>query len=224
MSNEIRVDYPSANLYACLRLPGGNVAYIAGEVLEAWGTDDRTAADYAIALTYRGGSRHEGNIPSWLPANIYDRQVFLRSGDEPADTDSIFGSLEFTWPESKPYGKGIINAPGYVGDFKRDATIRIPWDTSGISPSTSGNIRVYIEGSTVEMTVPTGITDTRTFDGLAGINNLTIDLSANDEYRQGRDYAATLVGMVIDGQTVNAILGTWSIEKRHQGQVFRKDG
>lgn len=228
MSNEIRVDYPSANVYSCLRLPGGDVAYIAGQVLEVWGGGvGRTAADYAIALTYRGGSRHTGDIPNWLPANTYDRQAFLRDGGAPADTDTVFGSVEFTWngsAESKPYGKGIVHVPGYVGDFKENATIRIPWDTSGITPSTPGDIRVYVDGSTTELTVPTGVTDTRAFDALSGINHCEIDLSdTNSSYVRGRDFSVVLEGMVVDAQIVNVVLATFSIRNRFQGAEFRKD-
>lgn len=227
MPNEIRVDWASANLYSCLRLPGGTAAYIAGEVLEVWGTGSRDAADYAIGLTYRGGSRHEGDIPDWLPVGTYDRQLFLRAGDDPADTDTVLGSVEFTWngsSESKPYGKGIVHVPGYVGDFKENATIRIPWDTSGITPSTAGDIRVYVDGSATELTVPTGVTDTRAFDALSGINHCEIDLGGtNGNYVRGRDFSVVLEGMIVDAQTVNVVLATFSIRNRFQGAEFRKD-
>lgn len=212
-------------MYATIRQHDGDVWWALGEVFEPWGTDGRANINYAISLTDKGGGLFVGDFDTNVPAGTYDVQIFLQSGDDPAAVDSSLGSSEFEWSGSAMLVKcSLVNGQGNFGDFEADAMVQLKWDTGGVSPTSPGDIQIYYNGGTDEIAVPTGVVDTRAFSGLSGVNNLSIDLSVNDDYRRDRDYAATLVGMVIKGYTVNAVLGMWSIEKRHQGQVFRKDG
>lgn len=117
----------------------------------------------------------------------------------------------------------------YLGDYKDDATINFIWSTNdgdgaAADPSAAGTLRVYKSDGTAEITAPTGITDTRTFDGVTGIHQCKIDLSANSFYVKGADYSIVLVAATIDSQTVNAVIATFSIEKRYQGKEFEKEG
>jgi len=105
----------------------------------------------------------------------------------------------------------------YLGDFKEDSTLYFCWDTNdkngaSITRGTNGTVKVYKDDGTAESTA--GVTDTEDFDGVTGVHNCKIDLSADAFYAKGHDYSVVLVGAVIDGETVNSILATFSIENR----------
>lgn len=114
----------------------------------------------------------------------------------------------------------------YLGDFKEDSTLYFCWDTNSklggsITRSTNGTIKVYKDDITTESTA--GITDAEDFDGVIGIHNCKIDLNSDAFYAAGHDYSVVLVGAVIDGETVNAVLATFSIENRFAGSsLFKK--
>ena len=111
----------------------------------------------------------------------------------------------------------------YLGDFKEDSTLYFCWGTNNkdgasVTRATDGAIKVYKDDGTAESTA--GITDTEDFDSLTGVHNCKIDLSADAFYAKGHDYSVVLVGAVIDGETVNAVLATFSIESRFAGSVL----
>jgi len=114
----------------------------------------------------------------------------------------------------------------YLGDYKEDSIVYFCWSTNSktgasITRATNGTIKIYKNDSTTESTA--GITDTEDFDGVTGIHNCKIDLSVDAFYAPGCDYSVVLVGAVIDGESVNAALATFSIENRFAGSMlFRK--
>jgi len=114
----------------------------------------------------------------------------------------------------------------YLGDYKEDATLYFLWDTcdkngAAITRSTDGTVKVYKDNGTTESTA--GVTDTKDFDGATGIHVCKIDLSADAFYAAGHDYSVVLAGATIDGETVNAVLATFSIENRFAGSsLFQK--
>ncbi len=113
----------------------------------------------------------------------------------------------------------------YLGDYKTGAIVYFCWSTynkngASTNPTTAGTIKVYRDNGTSEVGSPTGITDVRAFDGLAGIHNCKIDLSANAFYATGHDYSVVLAGAVIDGETVNAVLAAFSIQNRFAGSLL----
>jgi len=98
MSNEIHIDYTSGStLYAVIRNGAGEVWYAEGQVFESWGTGSRTANDYDISLTDKGGSRYVGNFDGNIPAGRYSIQAFLQAGAIPADSDNLVGGDEIVW-------------------------------------------------------------------------------------------------------------------------------
>ncbi|KKM03220.1 hypothetical protein LCGC14_1776580, partial [marine sediment metagenome] len=104
----------------------------------------------------------------------------------------------------------------YLGDYKEDETLYFNWDTNdgegaSITRATNGTIRVYKDNNVTQSTA--GITDVEDFDSLTGVHNCRIVLT-DAFYVTGSDYSVVLVGAVIDGQTVNAVLATFSIENR----------
>lgn len=119
-------------------------------------------------------------------------------------------------------GSLLAVGAGNLGDYKEDATVYFIWrtiDRSGAAdtPSTAGTIAVYKNNGTAQVTTPTGITDTRSFDSgdtTAGVHLVIIDTSANSFYEAGQDYSVVLYGAVIDTKTVTSVIATFSIEKR----------
>lgn len=105
----------------------------------------------------------------------------------------------------------------YLGDYSEDATIDFMWNTTdgsgaSITRATNGTISVYKANGTTQSTA--GVTDTEDFDSLTGVHHCRIDLSSDAFYAVGNDYNVVLSGATIDGQTVNAVLKTFSIENR----------
>jgi len=114
----------------------------------------------------------------------------------------------------------------YLGDYEEDDRLYFCWSTNdksgaSITRATDGTIKVYKGTGSGECT--TGITDTKDFDGITGVHNCMIDLSTDAFYTPGSDYSVVLAGAVIDGETVNAVLATFSIENRFAGSsLFKK--
>jgi hypothetical protein len=98
MANEIYIDYSSGStLYAVIRNVSGEVWYAGGQAFESWGTASRTADDYDISLTDKGGSRYVGDFDDNIPAGRYSVQAFLQAGANPADSDNLVGGDEIVW-------------------------------------------------------------------------------------------------------------------------------
>lgn len=106
----------------------------------------------------------------------------------------------------------------YHGDFTAGTIVHIPWasfgaDGASITRATNGTISVYKNAGTTQTT--TGVTDTEDFDAVTGIHWVTVDTSADGTfYAAGNNFTVVLSGATIDGKTVNAVLGTFSIEYR----------
>ena len=104
----------------------------------------------------------------------------------------------------------------YLGDFPQDQTIYFLWSTNddagaSITRAADGTISIYKDNGTTQVT--TGVTDTEDFDSLTGIHLCTI-VTTNAWYTPAHDYTVVLSAATIDGQTVNAVLASFSIENR----------
>lgn len=104
-----------------------------------------------------------------------------------------------------------------LGDFRCGATVRLLWDTAGangasITRATNGTVSIYKDNGTTQST--TGVSDVEDFDSLTGIHALSVDTSADASfYSAGSEFFAVLSAATIDGQTVNAVLGHFSLER-----------
>lgn len=110
----------------------------------------------------------------------------------------------------------------YLGDFAEDSTVYIPFNTfSSDDPSASvtitnladADIKVHKDGSTTEI-VTDGATVAIDFDSITGNHLITVDTSADAAYSTGSDYLVRVEGTTVDGATVNAWVGCFSIENR----------
>lgn len=104
----------------------------------------------------------------------------------------------------------------FLGDFAEDATVDFKWSTNdaagaSVTRATNGTVSVYIGNSTTQVTA--GVTDTEDFDSLTGIHHCRIDLSADAAYATGSECQVVLSGSTIDGESVNAVLASFSIER-----------
>jgi hypothetical protein len=104
----------------------------------------------------------------------------------------------------------------HLGDFAEDATVDFKWSTNdgagaSVTRATNGTVSVYIGNGTAQVTA--GVTDTEDFDSLTGIHHCRIDLSADAAYATGSECQVVLSGSTIDGESVNAVLASFSIER-----------
>lgn len=105
----------------------------------------------------------------------------------------------------------------YLGNIALSQTLSFLFSTNdgggaAVAPSTAGTVSVYKDGDTSQTT--TGATYTPSFDGVTGVN--LVQIATSDAfYAAGHDYTIVLSGAVIDGETVNAVLATFSIEHRY---------
>lgn len=111
----------------------------------------------------------------------------------------------------------------YYGDFLPGATVRIPFNTNAgngasITRSANGTVKIYKAAGTTERTSANGVTDVKDFDTITGRHYVSIDLSDNSDagfYAPGQEYSVAIDAMTIDGQTVNAWIGSFSIARLH---------
>lgn len=110
----------------------------------------------------------------------------------------------------------------YFGDIAEDATVYIPFNTfSSNDPQASvtitnladADLHVHKDGSATQI-VTDGATIEIDFDTITGNHLATIDTSAHADYSTGSDYMVRMEGTTVDGGTINAWIGSFSIENR----------
>jgi len=103
-----------------------------------------------------------------------------------------------------------------LGNRATGSILYFKWDSNdqngaSVDPTVAGTISIYRDDSLVQSVA--GITDVRAFDGLTGLHHCTIDTTADPVfYAAGHDYQAVLSAATIDGQVVNAMLATFSLD------------
>lgn len=113
----------------------------------------------------------------------------------------------------------------YVGDFVDDATVYIPFNTfDSNDPSASvtitdlaqGDVEIWKNG-VVQTTPGAGVTLTLNIGANNGSHLIAVDTSDVTDagwFATGNDYQARINGTTVDGATINAWVGTFSIENR----------
>lgn len=109
----------------------------------------------------------------------------------------------------------------YYGDFAEDDTVLIPFNTfTSDDPSASvtisdladADIKVHKDGGTTEIATD-GATVAIDYDSRTGAHLITIDTSAHSDYATGSEYAVLIEGTTVDGATITAWVGAFSIER-----------
>lgn len=113
----------------------------------------------------------------------------------------------------------------YYGDFPVNATVYIPINTfdsndpcASVTATNLINTDVHIhkDGGTTQRNNAAGITMTIDYDSITGNHLLIIDASDNtvaDFYQAGHEYQVRVEGVTVDGGTINAWVGAFSIER-----------
>lgn len=117
----------------------------------------------------------------------------------------------------------------YFGDYLEDETVYIPFNTfDSNDPSASvtitnladADIMVHKDGSVTQIATD-GATVAIDFDSITGNHLITIDTSASADYSTGSDYLVRIEGTTVDAATINAWVGSFSIENRAGARALR---
>lgn len=109
----------------------------------------------------------------------------------------------------------------YYGDFAEDDTVLLPFNTfDSNDPSESvtitnladADIKVHKDGGTTPIATD-GATIAINYASITGNHLVTIDTSAHADYAIGSEYAVRIEGTTVDGATINAWIGAFSIER-----------
>ena len=109
----------------------------------------------------------------------------------------------------------------YYGDFAEDDTVLIPFNTftsddpqasSTITNLADSDIHVHKDGGLTQIATD-GATVVINFDSITGNHMITIDTSAHADYSTGSEYAVRIEGTTVDAGTINAWVGSFSIER-----------
>ncbi len=113
-----------------------------------------------------------------------------------------------------------------LGDFKEDSTVYIMFNTfSSNDPSASctitnfanTDVHIHKDDGLAQRNNAAGITVSIDFDGITGSHMIKIDTNDNTVagfWVTGKDYFVRVEGTTIDGATINAVIGRFSIENR----------
>lgn len=113
----------------------------------------------------------------------------------------------------------------YYGDFAEDATVYIPINTfDSNDPAASvtvtnllnTDVHIHKDGGTTQRNNAAGITMAIDYDSITGNHLLTIDTSDNtvaDFWQAGHEYQVRVEGITVDSGTINAWVGSFSIER-----------
>lgn len=113
----------------------------------------------------------------------------------------------------------------YYGDFAEDDTVDIPFNTfTSDDPSASCTITDFIntdvhihkDGGLTQRNNAAGITVSVNFDGITGNHLVKIDTSDDTVagfWVTGSEYQVRIEGATVDGATINAWIGAFSIER-----------
>lgn len=111
----------------------------------------------------------------------------------------------------------------FYGDYNTTETVYILFNTfSSDDPSASvtitdlvaGDVEIHKDGSTTQRASDSGVTVSIDFDGVTGNHMVSIDLSDNGDpgyYANGSRYQVRIEGATVDGATINAWIGSFSI-------------
>jgi hypothetical protein len=114
----------------------------------------------------------------------------------------------------------------YLGNIAAGQTLNFLFSTNdqsgaAVEPSDGGTVGVYKDGDDASSTTA-GVGCSLSFNGVTGVNLVTIDTS-DAFYESEHDYSVVLSGAVIDGETVNAALASFSIANRYPAPESNAD-
>jgi hypothetical protein len=119
----------------------------------------------------------------------------------------------------------LVKSRGYLGDYSEDSIVYCLFNTYNEfgGPGEVGvgsSFVVYKDVNNTESS--TGVTNFYQLNNVAGLNQVVVDLSSDAFYETGSDYTILGLGINIWSETVvgeyttvNAVIGSFSIENRN---------
>lgn len=111
-----------------------------------------------------------------------------------------------------------------IGNILENGAVELTFNTfnsAGASVTVTnlavGDIKIHKDGGVTQRTSTNGVTLSIDFDGITGNHLIAIDTSDNTDagfYVAGSNYDIRLEGITVDSQTINAFIGSFSIENR----------
>jgi len=112
----------------------------------------------------------------------------------------------------------------YYGNIREDDTIELTFNTNNsngasvtVTDLALGDIKIHKDGNDTERSSTSGISLDINFAGVTGNHMIIIDTSDNTDagfYAVGSNYEVRLEGITVDSQTINAFIGSFSIDNR----------
>lgn len=124
----------------------------------------------------------------------------------------------------------------YFGDYPTSAVVYIPFNTFDSNDPTASvtvtnlvntDVHIHKDGGTTQRNNAAGITMTVDYDSITGNHLLAIDTSDNtvaDFFQAGHEYQVRIEGATVDGGTVNAWIGAFSLERSGGALALIKNG
>jgi len=113
----------------------------------------------------------------------------------------------------------------YLGNINENDTIEVPFNTFDsdgasctITDFANTDVHIHKDGGLTQRNNAAGVTVSIDYDGITGNHLVVIDTSDDtvaDFWVTGSNYAVRIEGVTINGQTVNAWIGSFSIENRY---------
>ncbi len=219
MADEIKIKHQpdEANVFATVRNKAGQVAIVLTGVFETW--VDGNVGTYDIPATEKGGGgMFYANFPATIAAGDYDIEGFQGATDGTADS---LGSESFSWDGTAEtaVASPLIAPAGYVGDYKLLETVYFTFSTNKTLSNSGNSLRVFKNNETSPLGTAQATLDID-IGSESNVHSVSIVLGQAN-YDKETDYNVVLSGATIGGETVTAIVGTFSIENRWQAPKHR---
>ncbi len=219
MADEIKIKYQpdETSVFACVRNAAGQVAIVSTGVFETW--VDGNVGTYDIPAAEKGGGgMFYANFPAAITtAGVYDIEGFQGATNGTADS---LGSNPLVWDGSAEIetSSPLIIPAGYVGDYEILETVYFTFSTNKtLTPGAT--LKVYKNDDTTPLTTAQATLDTN-IGSEVNVHSVSVVLGQAN-YDKEEDYNVVLSGATVGGETVTAIVGTFSIENRWQAPKHR---
>lgn len=188
---------------------------------------DEITGDYTLTALDTGAKGFGVDLAADTPAVSADRLgIALIS---PFDIGAY--QLPFIPPSGADNLNGLLGSLNmrrcnmiYYGDFNTTQTVKMmlnTFDSTGASCTVTDlantDIHIHKNGGTTQRASSSGVTVAIDFDGITGNHLISIDLSDNADagfYSAGAEFTVRAEGITVDGNTINAWIGGFSIENR----------
>ncbi len=147
--------------------------------------------------------------------------ITIESGDSiiPLLSGAGIGAGQTHRPEVNAVEVGGLVPAGYVGDYELLETVYFTFSTNKTLSSEGNGLRVFKNNETTPLTTAQATLDID-IGSESNVHSVSVVLGQAN-YDAEEDYNVVLSGATIGGETVTAVVGTFSIENRWQAPKHR---